>query len=76
MTGVAAYTTDDIGSVVALLWTVVFSVTNLSTILASLVLVVAERTVEGGELTELVSLELILAFGNRGSLETVNTVLL
>ena len=38
------------------------------TVLASLVFIVTECTVEGGEFSELVTLELILTFGNRSSL--------
>ena len=60
--------TDDVGGEVALLWAVVFAVTNLSTVLASLVLIVTKSTVECGKLTKLVALELVLAFGNRSSL--------
>lgn len=39
------------------------------TVLAGLVLVVTEGTVQRGQLSELVTLELILTFGNGGSLE-------
>lgn len=65
---VTAHTTDDAGSKVLALGTVVLAVTNLATVLASLVLVVSEGTVEGGQLTKLVPLELVLALGNGGSL--------
>jgi hypothetical protein len=41
--------------------------TNLTTVLAGLVLVVAKGTVEGGKLTELVALEFVLAFRDRSS---------
>ncbi len=61
-------TTDDVGCEVALFWAVVLSVTNLTAILASLILVVSEGTVKCCKLTKLVSLELVLAFGNGGSL--------
>lgn len=38
------------------------------TVLTSLVLIVTQCTVEGGEFSELVALELVLTFGNRSSL--------
>lgn len=41
--------------------------TNLAAVLAGLVFVVTEGTVECGELAQLVALELVLAFGDRGS---------
>lgn len=68
MTGVTADTADDVGGEVALLWAVVLSVADLSTVLAGLVLVVTKGTVESGELTELVALELVLTFWDRSSL--------
>jgi len=42
-------------------------VADLAAVLAGLVLVVTEGTVERGELAQLVALELILTFGNRSS---------
>ena len=68
MTSVTADTTNDVGSVVLGVGAVVLAVTDFTTVLASLVLVVAEGTVERGELTQLVALELVLTFGDRGSL--------
>jgi hypothetical protein len=47
---------------------VVLPVTDLTTVLAGLVLIVSEGTVESSQLTQLVTLELVLTFGNRGSL--------
>lgn len=41
VTGTPTDTTDDVGSVVSLLWTVVFAVTDVAAILAHLVFVVA-----------------------------------
>jgi hypothetical protein len=64
MASISTDATDDICREIALFWAVVLSVTNLTTILASLVLVVAESTVECCKLTKLVALELVLAFGN------------
>lgn len=40
---------------------------NLTAILASLILVIAEGAVKGGKFTELVTLKLILPFRNRRS---------
>lgn len=72
MTSVATDATDDACSEVLLLRAVVLAMTDLATVLASLVLVVSEGTVERGEFTELVSLEFVLAFRNRRSLESVS----
>lgn len=72
MTRVAANTTDDVCGEVSLFRAVVFSVTNLTAVLASLVLIVAESTVKSSELTKLITLELILTFWDGRSLEVVN----
>jgi hypothetical protein len=69
VTRVTTDATDDTGSVILLLRAVVLAVANLATVLASLVLVVSEGTVEGGEFSELVTLEFVLTFGNRCSLD-------
>jgi hypothetical protein len=61
-------TADDASSVVLSLRAVVLAVANLATVLASLVLVISEGTVECGEFSQLVALELILAFRDRSSL--------
>jgi aconitase B len=68
VTRVTTDATDDTGSVVLLLRAVVLAVADLATVLASLVLVVSEGTVEGGELSELVTLEFVLTFRNGCSL--------
>jgi hypothetical protein len=70
MSSLTTDTTDDIVRVVHLLWAIVLAMTNLAAVLASLVLVVSKSTVESGELTELVALEFVLAFGDRSSLES------
>ena len=62
--------TDDTGSVVLLLRAVVLAMTDLATVLASLVLVVSKGTVECSEFSELVTLEFVLTFGNRRSLDS------
>ena len=42
--------------------------TDLAAVLTGLIFVVTESTVERGKLAQLVSLELVLAFGDRSSL--------
>jgi len=44
---------------------------DLTAVLASLIFIVTERSVESSELTKLVAFELILAFWNRSSLYEV-----
>lgn len=69
MTGVATNTTDDVGSEVTLLRAIVLSVSNLSTVLACLVLVISKGTVESSKFTKLVAFQLVLALWNRCSLD-------
>lgn len=64
MTGITTSAANDVGSKILLLRTVVLAVTDLATILASLVLIVTQRTVQRGELSKLVTLELVLALGD------------
>lgn len=54
--GIPADTADDVCSEVSLLGTVVLSMTNLPTVLASLVLIITEGAVQCCKLTELVAL--------------------
>lgn len=68
MSSVATNTTDDACGVVALLWAIVLAMTNLTTVLASLVLVVTKSTVESSKLTELVALEFVLSLWNGSGL--------
>ena len=68
MSSLTTDTTDDAGREVLLLWAIVFPVTDFTTVLAGLVLVVSKGTVECGKLSELVALQFVLTFGNRGSL--------
>lgn len=70
MACITTNTTDDASSVILSLRAVVLAVTNLATVLASLVLVISEGTVESGEFSELVALELVLAFRDRSSLSS------
>ena len=72
---VAADTTDDVGGEVTGLRAVVLAMANLAAVLAGLVLVVTEGTVERGKLTELVALELVLTFRYGGSLWLVHQYL-
>lgn len=64
MTCISTDATDDVGGEVALFWTIILSVTDLTAVLASLIFVVSESTVECCKLTKLVALELVLAFRN------------
>ena len=68
MSCIAANTADDVGSEVLLLRTVIFTMTDLSTVLTSLVLIITQCSVEGGKFTELVPLQFVLAFRDGGSL--------
>jgi hypothetical protein len=72
MAGISTGTADDVRREVGLLWTVVLAVTDLTTVLTSLVLIITKRTVERGKLSKLISLELILAFGDRGGLQRIS----
>jgi hypothetical protein len=69
VTSVATDATDDVCGKVALFRAVVLAVSDLATVLAGLVFVVTKGTVESCELTELVALELVLAFGDRSGLQ-------
>lgn len=72
MTGIVADATNYASSVVLSIGTVIFAMANLATVLAGLVFVITQSTVERGEFSKLVTLELILAFGNRcGSFDDV-----
>lgn len=73
MSSIATDPTNDVGSVIALLWAVVFAMTNFSTVLASLILIITEGTVECSKFTELVALKFVLSFWNGRSLPYVST---
>ena len=68
VTRLATNTADDARGEVLLLRAIILAVTNFTTVLTGLVLVVAEGTVERGKLAQLVTLELVLAFRDRSSL--------
>lgn len=65
----SADTADDVRCEVTLFWAVVLAMANITTVLADLILVVAKRSVESGELPKLVSFVIILTFGGRGGLQ-------
>ena len=69
VSSISTDTTDDICREVLLLGTVIFPVSNLTTVLAGLVFVVTKCTVERGKLSKLVAFQFILAFGNGCSLD-------
>jgi len=68
VSSIATDTADDASGEVLGVGAVVLAVANFATVLAGLVFVVTESTVEGCELTQLVALELVLSFGDGGSL--------
>lgn len=68
MACVATHSADDAGSKVLLLRAIVLAVSYLATILASLVFIITQGSVQSSELTELVTLQFVLALGNRSSL--------
>lgn len=68
MTSLSTNAADDASSVILLLRAVVLSMADLTTVLAGLILIVSECTIQGGEFTELVALELVLTFGDGSSL--------
>lgn len=74
MSSLATDTTNDAGSVVLFLRAVVLAMSDLAAVLAGLVLIVSEGTVERGKLTELVALQLVLAFGDGSSLNLISHV--
>lgn len=73
MTGVATDATDDVRGEVLGVRAIVLAVADFTAVLAGLVFVVTEGTVQGGQLTELVTLELVLTLRNGGGLICVNT---
>jgi len=62
MAGIATGAANDVGSKVALLGTVIFTVTDTSAVLANLIFVVAKRTVQRSKFAELVALVVVLTF--------------
>lgn len=68
MAGVATHSANDAGSEILLLGAVVLAVSYLATVLASLVFIVTQSSVQSSELTELVTLQFVLALGDGSSL--------
>ena len=68
MTSTSADATNDVCREVTLFWTIILAMTNTSTILANLILVITEGSVKSSELTQLVSLVIVLALGCGSSL--------
>lgn len=62
---------DDVGRKVTLLRAVILAVANTTTILAYLVFVITERTVERSKFTKLVAFMVILTFGGGCSLYVI-----
>jgi hypothetical protein len=61
VTGTTANATNDVGSKVTMFRTIVFPMTDVSTVLAELIFVVAKCAVEGSEFTKLVAFVIIFA---------------
>ena len=64
VTSVAANSTNDVSGKILGLRAIVFPVTDLSAILAGLIFIIAESSVQRSELTQLVSFERVVALGN------------
>ena len=62
------HTTNDVSGEVTLFGAVVFAMADTTAVLADLVLVITQSTVEGGEFTKLVPLVVVLSLGGRSSL--------
>lgn len=67
MAGIATHSADDAGSEILLLRAIVLAVSDLTTVLASLIFIVTQGSIESSELTELVTLQFVLALGNGSS---------
>ena len=68
MPSIAAGAANDVGSKVALLGTVIFTVTDTTTVLANLIFVVAKRTVQRSKFAKLVALVVVLTLRSRSGL--------
>lgn len=74
MSSVSTNTTYDVRGEIALLGTVVLAMADLAAILAGLVLVISEGSVQCCEFAELVALKLVLTFRDGGGLRDVSRV--
>lgn len=72
MTCTTTNATDNVCGEITLLRTVILAMANTTTVLANLVLIIAQSTVESGKFTELVPFVVILAFGCRSGLEALS----
>jgi hypothetical protein len=68
MARVTTDSADDASSEVLSLGAIVLAMSNLSTVLTSLIFIISKSTVEGGKFSKLVTLEFVLTFRNRSSL--------
>lgn len=69
MAGATAEMTDDVGGEVLVFGAVILAMTETTAVLADLVLVVTEGTVECSELAKLIAFVVVFTFGSRRSLE-------
>jgi len=65
----SANSTNDVSSKVALFRAVIFPVANTTAVLADLVFVVTESTIESRKFSKLVAFVIVLPFGGRSSLK-------
>lgn len=68
MPSAAANAADNVSSEIALLRAVVFAMSDTTTVLADLILVVTQGTIESSKFAELITLVIILTFRSRRSL--------
>lgn len=73
--GIATHAANDTSGEVLLLRAVVLAVADLAAILAGLVLIVTEGSVQSSQLTKLVTLQFVLALGNGSSLRMSASVM-
>lgn len=72
MASIAANATDYVSSKVFSFGTIVFTMSDLAAVLASLIFIVTKGTVQSSKLTKLVALQFVLTFRNGCSLESVS----
>lgn len=66
MTGISTNAADDVRGEVSLLGAIVLAMANLTAVLAGLVFIIAESTVQGSKLSKLIAFELVLPFRDGG----------
>lgn len=72
MTRISTDTANDVGGEILLLGAIVFAMSNLTTVLACLVFIITKCTVQGCELSKLISLQFVLTLGNRSGLRDIS----